>query len=984
MPELYSTIRDTADTPASRFLQNIDKVRFNPSAMQQLMIEQIQDALQGKVTLVDATSPFSALLESQALVTAGFVIDNETTTRRQYSAAAQNVADLYLHMSDKDYIDRFVVPATTTFTVLFSEEELLDRMVVESGTGIRKVVIPRFSTITVSDTVFTLLYPVEIKLMQHGALQVVYDMDDPSPLQTLTSNEPSWSNRVNATDRSRWISVEVTAVQVRVSSSNSDVNQATGYNKQLAFSDDFCYARVFYKNNSTSGAWREIRTTHTDQVYDTNIPTAVLQVLDGFLGVRIPQVYLTNNMISGSLRVDIYTSKGEIRINASNFKHTAFEYNWATIDSAERTNYVAAWQGMRNVLVYNNGIISGGAPALTFEELLERVIMNTGSERHKPITPAQIMASLTRAGFDVVKHINVVTGRVLLATRALPKPFDERLVTAGSASIESLVISFQEALTHSKARGHGDRLTLTPEILYENVNGIIKVVSEAEQAAVMALDPERRALAVTQRNFLFTPFHYVLDATGTTFETRPYFLDMPTVQTSMFIDENDSTGMKVGTGKISIMRTENGFRILATTKSNEPWRELDNSQAHAQLSYMPVGESTKCYLNGNLIGRTGDNEMLFEFLLDSGFDIDSNHRLQVNSFKILNLDDRIIPVGLNQEFDLVYSASSVMPSGWTTHGMDSELGRFLLPNRIAAVTQEKISVIFGQHLKNLWSSSRSIPSSAPYRTYDSDVYATYTETTYQRDPVTGAAFKIGAGGQIEYNIIGNAGDVVKDSAGNPVILHRRGDVILTNGVPTPVGQSYLSRQVDLFFIDGVYYFADDYSTITYRNEMVATVVGWIVKDLAEMGQDLLELTEIFFYPKTSMGSVQAMVEGGNITQVQAAQTLTARLFVGDAVFENLELRDALTTSTIKVIDEHFKKSTVSMSAIISQLRGVYGNDVISYSLSGLGGLRNLEAITMLVESERCSIRKKLAALPNGQLIVREDVTVDFVRHSQQS
>ena len=71
-----------------------------------------------------------------------------------------------------------------------------------------------------------------------------------------------------------------------------------------------------------------------------------------------------------------------------------------------------------------------------------------------------------------------------------------------------------------------------------------------------------------------------------------------------------------------------------------------------------------------------------------------------------------------------------------------------------------------------------------------------------------------------------------------------------------------------------------------------------------------------------------------------------------------------------------------MSAITSELRQRYGSDVISVSLSGLGGLRNLEAITMLEDSERCSIRKKLAALPNGQLIVREDITVDFLRHVQ--
>lgn len=982
MTELYSTVRDASTTPTSRFLQNIERVRFNPAAIQRLMIEQVQDVLGGGVEIVDATNPYVNLMESQAVLTAGFVIENETTTRRQYPAAAQTIEDLYLHMSDKDYIDRFAVPAVARFRLMVSKDELISRMVLNPATGIRKVVIPRFSTVAVADTVFTLMYPIEIKVMQHGALSVVYDVDDPSPLQVLKNNEPPWTVRTMASDRTEWVSIDFDTLQLRVSTVNSDINQATGYNKQLGFTDHYCYARVFYKNTTTLNKWREMKTTHTDQVYDINTPTAVLKVTNGFLGVHVPQVYLTQGSVSGSLRVDIYTTKGEVRINTSNFKPSAFEANWATIDSAERTTYVAAWQAVRSLFVFTTDIVAGGAAELGFEELRERVIMNTAGERQTPITGPQIQASLTREGFEVVKYIDTVTEREYLATRVMPKPFDEKLVTAGAASIESVILSFNEALTHSKTRNHGNRITLVPEILYENVNGIVKIVPETEQAAIMALDPERRSISVSARNFLYTPFHYVLDATNNAFELRPYYLDSPISETAMFVDQNDTTGMQVNTSEMGITRVDGGYRIVVKTVGNSTWRDVDNSQAHAQLGYQPVGESLRCYLNGQVVGRTAQNEMIFEFFIATDFDVDSTDMIQLTGFKILNLDDRIIPAYLSQTFDLVYSCSAPMPGGWTGHAMDNLLGRFLLPNRIAGVTQEKISVTFGKSLNNLWSSSRSIPSSAAHQTYSADVYATYDKDVYETDPVTGASFSIGNDGNITYNIVAHAGDVILGTDGQPVILHRRGDVILTNGVPTPIGEAYLSRQIDMFFIDGIYYFADDYSTLTYRNEMVATVVGWITRDLQRMNDDLLEQTKIYFYPKVSMGSVRALIEGGSITQLQAGQSLTARLYVGDATFDNVELRDALTTSTIEVVDAHFKKSTVSMSAITSELRQRYGNDVISVSLSGLGGIRNLEAITMLEDSERCSIRKKLAALPNGQLIVREDLTVDFIRHTQ--
>lgn len=985
MTELYTQIRDSADTSVSRFLTNIDQVRTNPAAIQRLMLAQIRDTLNGTVLVVDATNPFVNLMESSAVNTASFIIDNETTTRRQYPSASQTIDDLYLHMSDKDYIDRFAVPTRANFRLLMSKEELLGRMVADGDTGIKKVVIPRFSTIEVGDYIFTLLYPIEIKQMPHGSIQVVYDATDPSVLQPLSTNMLDWTSRTSSTENVEMvlISIDFTAMQLRVSSVNSDVNSATGYNRDLPFKDQYCYARVFYKNTATNNAWKEIKTTHTELVYDISNPTAVLQVKDGVLGVRVPQIYLTQGVISGSLRVDVYTTKGPVQLNATNFKPSAFTCSWAVIDNADKTAFVAAWQAMRMYFVLTTDVISGGADALGFEALRTRVVMNATGERQIPITGAQNQASLTREGFDIVKHIDTITSRVFLATRALPKPFDVKLVTAGSASIESVILSFEEALTHSGAINHGDRLTLTPDILFENINGIVRMVNESEYTSLNNLDAERKALAVSAKAYLYTPFHYVLDGGDDTFEVRPYYLDAPTIETSMFIDQNDTSGIQVNTGELTISRVSGGYRVLVKTVSNQAWRDLDNSQMHAQLAYLPTGEDAKAYLNGTVAGRNAAGEVFFEFFLGTGFDLDSSDRLYLTTFKILNLEARSCPCALNQVFELVYATSAVMPVGWTPHQMDNQLGRFLLPNRIAGLTQEKVSSHFGQALHNLWSSARSIPSSAPQRTYDADVVATYPEDVLARDPATGAGFSVGSDGNLTYTYLARKGAVVLDTAGNPVYLHRRGDVMLdANNAPIAIGANYLSHQIDMFFIEGVYHFADDYATSMYRTEMVATVVSWITRDLLRMSGDVLEQTEIFFYPKTSMGSVKALIEGGNVTQLQAGQSMTARLYVGDTVFDNADLRDKLTTMTIEVIDAHFKQTTVSISAITAELRQRFGSDVIGVTLHGLGGVRNLEAITMLVESERCSIRKKLVALPNGQLIVREDVTVDFVPHSQ--
>ena len=186
----------------------------------------------------------------------------------------------------------------------------------------------------------------------------------------------------------------------------------------------------------------------------------------------------------------------------------------------------------------------------------------------------------------------------------------------------------------------------------------------------------------------------------------------------------------------------------------------------------------------------------------------------------------------------------------------------------------------------------------------------------------------------------------------------------------------------MMFIEGAYFFATDIASSNYRETVVATVVDWITNDLETMSEKLLEQTKLFFYPKTTMGSVRVMIENGVQTVVEAGQYFNLKLYVSEAVFASIELREALTVKSVEILDAQLKSSTVSISTMTSALRDVYKDDVIAFSLTGLGGARNLQMFTILDESDRCSIRKRLTALPDGKLIVQEDVVVDFIRHSQ--
>lgn len=971
----------SANTSVGHALRKLDLIGTNPASIQQTSIELLQQYLNGETDIVDATNPFMKLLETSAVNTAGFIIDNEVTTRAQYASCAQTMEDLYLHMSDKDYIDRFATPAITKFTIVVPMKQILKSMIVDPVSGIKKIVIPRNSEFIIEDTVFSIQYPIEIKQLIHGGIQVVYDTDIKTPLQSLATNVVNHKITKIKNLEDDVLIMDVDVIQFTIKSKMTEINSAKLMRQTIDFNDQYYYTRVYFKNNASGSKWREIKTTHTDQVYDINEITAVLKVINNKLEVYIPQIYFTTGMVSGSVRVDVYQTKGEISISLDKFKPSSFKARWIAIDKADQTSAVAAWVKIPDVFVYSTETVYGGKNQLPFDQLRKRVITNAIGDRNIPITNAQITAHIENRGFDIVKTVDLVTNRIFHATRALPKPFDEKLITAASTSMESIVVSMDTIKDHPAVFNNDTRVTLTPDLLYQSNNGIINIVPANVVSNILSKAPDVIATTVSSGNYLYTPFHYVLDASGNDFNVRPYFMDRPEFKLVEFVDQNDTTMLQVNTNKFTITKTVYGYQVLLETKSNDAFRSLPDTDVHVQLSFIPEYESSRVYLNGGLIQKLQDGERIYKFDIFTSFDIDDANVLFLNSFRLSGSISTRFGSKLSQEFDIVYSTSTNLNAGWSKHDIDNYIGDFLLPTRIAAVTHEKATFTFGKYLEYLWTSNRSIASSAPYERWDVDVPAIYEDDVYEIDPITGSIFSFGSNNELVYNYKHKKGDPVLNASGEQIYKYKVGDAKLdSRGELIPMGQKFVSRQLDIMFVEGLYYFSTDPSSTLYRESFINTVVNWITYEISEMNKVGLEQTNIYFYPKSNLSNIRVMISNGAITQLEANQTFNIKLTVSKQVYENSALCLSLSNSTIKTLDDHLKRETVSTSAIISSLEKVYGVDVISLSVKGLGGDLNLDALTVLSTGDRCSIKKRLASIGDGKLIVQEDINVEFVKH----
>lgn len=966
----------------SKLLANMVKYQNNPALIQRDVYDHLTVVTGGGVEIVDPTNPFVFATEAAVVLAAGAMAQAEALTRQQYPLVAQTRADLYRHMTDKDYIGRFAVPSRASFGLAFAKDELLNKLVLDPDTKMKKMVIPRNTEFTVSDYTFSLQYPIEIRQLSHGGIQVVYDADVVSPLQTLETNVINFEYRDNA--GVTWLFFTVPAYQFKIQTLTNNISPAEAFELTIPITDQFYYARAYSQN--ADGSWTEIKTTHSDQIYDPIDPTAVLRVEDGSLKVTIPQIYTSAQLLNSKLRVDMYETKGLLEIDLGSYPTQAFQATWLAIDKADETIFTAPLKTIKTFMMFSESRTSGGADEMSFEALRLQVIKNNVGGQVTPITNVQIESMLQRQGYDLVKNIDHITNRVMLATRPMPTPSNEKLITAAAASIETLSITAKEAVLQPTVIDNGTSITLTPNTLYQNVKGVMKLALYETVVELLQLPPDTRALVVSGGNYYYTPFHYVLDMSDNQFSARAYYLDDPKAVTKVFKSENDTTLLQVTTDTYAVQRTASGYKLRIVTKSGDTFKALADDQVFVQLAFTPPNEKDKAYLNGVLVGRTEDtNERVYDFDLSTNFDVDSNDALQLTQFMMYSVSERLTGAPLTCDFQVLYSTTLPMDVQWEAADVDKQLGRFLLPTGIVGITHEAIRIEFGQSLKSLWTRARSVISEVTYKTWPTDVPLTYEKDIYEVfDAGTGSTVKI-ENGEVVMNKLHTKGDPVLDGSGNPVYKYRKGDVMRDgSGNPIPSEERDMLRQVDIMLVEGVYWFATDATAIAYRTELVNAVVSWVVENIGELNKEVLEKTKIYFYPKTTQGLVEVMFGDGLITTISAGQAMKLDLYVNKDVDQNDDLKRQLIRTSITVISTMLGQSTVSISAILSALRTRYGEDVIDVGLSGLGGAANLPLITVTDDARRCSLRKRLVAQADETLIVEEDLTVNFIRHERRA
>ncbi len=965
---------------ASEFIKkNIEAYAHNPSLICGSVIGLLEEATD--IDVVDATNPFMALIESSAVLASSVLSRMEVLNRRVYPRSSQTWEELYPHMSDKDFTDIYALPDTVDFSFIFAKEELIEKMVAEGDTGIRKIVIPRNTKVRALDTVFSLEYPIEIRQMNHGGIQIVWNGEKTTPLSHLTTNRIEWFTQIDSSTQTELLIFTIPMRQFDIKTLYDPVNSAQQSTINIDFPDQFYYCRVWYQD--TSGEYVELPVSYSDATYSLTQPTAIVAVYGNSCSVTIPQYYVNNNMIRSSsrIRADVYHTKGNIGLSMGNYDRQQYTIEWTAIDPKDMGVFQAPLKGLNTVDVNSQQTTMGGRPALSFNQVRDRVISNAVGSPRLPITPAQIEYALDSKGYTLVRNVNTATKRIYLATRRMPEPNNVELITAANAGIHSLNASVDELVLIDTVRDNGDYITIGPDTIYRMNNSAMSMISNAERNYLKNISRDQLAQEITQGYYYYSPLHYVIDTTESALRCRAYYLQKPTLTSRSFIAENDTTLLQVGVKDARLQVTDTGFKLMVTTFSSTAYKELADSDVFVQLAFSPDFSGDMAYLNGVFEGLDENDDRVFSFDLETNYLLDATDKLEMLQFKMYDQAPQQHRTTLENKFSILFGTTAVMPTGYKPNDVDSSLGFHLLPQGVAGIIHEELTIKFGDALTNLWTSSRSIVSGNEYDTWAVDVPRTYDQDQFLKDPVTGSTIKI-VNGAVVQTKTASRGDPVLKADGTIAYKHLKGDIKYgDDGQPLIIKSRRTRRLVDLFLVEASYYFGDSAPTAQYRDAMANTVITWVTKDLKDIQTRALENTKVLFYPSQTTGMVDVLYGASLTTQIEAALSFVVKIYINTLVYKNEKIREQLIRKTVQSIQESLKNKTVSMSMIMEGLKESYNDDVISFDISHIGKDGQLTLVTLLDDSKNLALKKRLTLRSDDTLAVEEDVTVEFYRHA---
>ena len=732
-----------------------------PQRIQARALDLLQEKVLDGKEMVDGNNPATFLMEFSATVAAGIVNEVSQSLSTLYPSRAQTIADLYRHMSDYDYVNLFSTPSNTTIEVVLNRDYLIQNAVRYGNTDYKKIVIPEYSTFKIGEYTFGIYYPIEIQIRESRSNGVIdydnclistqWDLSTENPLMSIETN--ILENRTYTRDGITMLCITIPIYQFSIDRHQEDAIATTGFSKRYTYNDKFYAARIFHY---FEGAWHELAQTLSDVVYDPMVATVKLSVYTDIntLQVDIPQVYFTNNLIGSKIKTYLYTSKGALDVDISEYNADQFSASFLLNDEVVNDTYSSMLKRIPYCQVLPIAKrISSGSDGLTFEEMRERVVHD--STYTLLITPTDITNYFSDQGFIAKRYLDNLTNRIYLAQKVMT---DSAGVTISAGD---QVAVFQSTVFHHETNEDTGEVEITnyrtikyindrsfmilPTTVYQydqNTNTVVPMDNKWMDALEDMSAAEKIAL-LNNNVFTYTPFHLKLTTTNSTPVACYYDLLQPKITHTTFVSENTNVTSQISIYNSSITHLDNGtggyrfYISLYKTSDMQKVSALGEDGLTPNITVVlktTTSDGQSLYMYGQYAGQYQEHDV-FVFDFHTSYKIDEDGEIDISSFKSMSSGlQTTAMVPLSNEYKIMFFVGrSFISSPTASVGVDSsQFPPDLEAGSVVWLATQQFTLELGEALNSLFTNVSVHVEQQQYQTYPTTVYATYTGPVYAR------------------------------------------------------------------------------------------------------------------------------------------------------------------------------------------------------------------------------------------------------------
>lgn len=942
--------------------EDLQDLVYDPTLIQKRILDFLSQASDGNLNISNPTNPFIMGIEAISVISANSLYETKNALRSKYPSLASKADELYQHLSDKELTGIFSYPAECVILFYLNTSDVREQGYRSGYNNFTECVIPEGTEINILGVSLTLLNDIHVRL---------YDNSNVYAEQQLATNDLAYDDigalncwLESTSDGTSWIVIQTKIKQVTKYSTNKAVVSSEGFKDIIDINNKYCYSHVTYSNNKTNKAKVPLNKCHNEEYIDPQLPSIYISVADKKILYKIPDMYLVEDVVSGTVTIDTYDTLGKIYLPINQYGFSDYE-----ITLGDTTKSVQA-SCIENIAVMckASSILEGGVDSLTLDELRSSIINNSVfNSAQQAITDKQLEMNNRLLGYEIYKDLDIITERAYIALKSLPNIESNILFSKQDVFFNTCMINVGDLKNHPSLVIDTDTFILKSNSIFKEVNGITTLVTPEQLAYLKNLSGVNLIEHLKNNKYFYNPYYYIINLDESFSRSSVFELDYPNVNSIRIKERNLNVNHRANTDRYGLFKTSEGYELRITLATNEEFNSLEPDSIRLQIKLPLFNGDQFAYINGVY---DKDNSQ-WVIPIRTTFNIDLNNYLD-----LLNGDSTLF----TKKFKLNGTITLYIMSSDRTIIDDS---LFLVDEiynessvQYTVFNKEELDVRFGERLEYIYNKLYNVYSERKFQTYQKDIHATYPEDVYNIDPKTGAKFKVVTSGRdkkLEFDILHRKGEVIQED-GRPVILHKKGDPVLDNkGNPIVDKMVGINRFIDIMLLEYEFLVSNNTPYINYRNANIETLRKYITEDLPTLNKDLLENTNIKYKSYKTSSNVNILVNNV-IETIPYYITPEVVLYVtGSSDLKN-DVLEQYKIAIGNILNKHCDNTIIKLEDIKNDIKTTLGNTIASIKITGIDP-KNGEIINIKDRNIKLTLGKILDINNNNEYIVKYDIKI---------